>query len=105
MSHVALVKMLHALDKLERAIDAATSSVHNAHGADDGLLQRIASYKEILRRQRELVDQLGDASARYDWKEVSRLTNLVQGSSLLIKVDAGFILSTLRKHGATRAEA
>lgn len=95
--------MIQALDKLERAIDIATMSLHNAHRADEGLLQRISSYKEILRRQRELVAEMSEASARYDWTEVSRLTNLVQGSSLLIKVDAGFILSTLRKHGATGA--
>jgi hypothetical protein len=105
MSQVALVKMLQALDKLERAIDSATSSLRNADRHDDGLLNRISSYKEILRRQRELADQLGDASARSDWHEVSRLTNLIQGASLLVKVDAGFILSTLRKHGSTGTHA
>lgn len=104
MSHVALLKMLQALDKLERAIDTATSSLRNAH-REEGLLHRVSSYKEILRRQRELVEQVNDASARSDWKEVERLTNLVQGASLLIKVDAGFILSTIRKHGATAAPA
>ena len=105
MSQVALLNMLQALDKLERAIDSATASLRNASRHDGGLLNRVSSYKEILRRQRELVDELHDASARSDWQEVSRLTNLVQGASLLIKVDAGFILSTLRKHGSTGTHA
>ena len=105
MSQVAVVKMVTALNKLELAIDAATSALHHSRRDDDGLLNRVSAYKEILRKQRELVGELGDASARNDWEEVSRLTNLVQGSSLLIKVDAGFILSKLRKHGATTAAA
>jgi hypothetical protein len=91
-------KMVVALNKLGTAIDAASASLTRHAPLDEPLRARVASYKEILRRQRELLRDLACASHNEDWSEVSRLTNLVHGASLLIKVDAGFLVSTLKNY-------
>jgi hypothetical protein len=43
-----------------------------------------------------LVEHLEQASQLNDWKEVARLTDLVRAASLMIKMDAGHILESLR---------
>jgi hypothetical protein len=91
--------MFDALSKLEKAVEAAAESMRSAKVQDATMLNRIDSYKEIIRRQHSLLEDLQRASDRKDWREVSRLTNLVHGSSLMIKVDAGFLLSHLRSPG------
>ena len=88
-----------ALFNLERAVEAAAKSLKTANVQDKAVLNRITSYKEIIRRQHSLLGELKRASARKDWKEVSRLTSLVHGSSLMIKVDVGFLLSNLKAKG------
>ena len=92
----ALSFMFDALLNLEKAVEAAAKSIKTANVQDRAVLNRITSYKEIIRRQHSLLGELQRASAREDWKEVSRITGLVHGSSLMIKVDAGFLLSNLK---------
>lgn len=93
--------MFDALSNLERAVEAAAKSIRAAKVQDKAVLNRITSYKEIIRRQHALLGDLTRASAREDWKEVSRITSLVHGSSLMIKVDAGFLLSNVRSRGGS----
>ena len=88
--------MFDALSNLEKAVEAAAKSIKTAKVQDQAVLRRITSYKEIIRRQHSLLGELKRASAREDWKEVSRITSLVHGSSLMIKVDAGFLISNLK---------
>ena len=97
--------MFDALTKLETAVDAAAKSIDSAKIEDKAVLDRISSYKEIIRRQHALIADMQKASAREDWKEVSRITNLVHGSSLMIKVDAGFLLSNLKTRNTSPAKA
>jgi len=102
MSSNVVSKIVSALNELEQAIHSARSSVKDVD-TDDAMLQaRIDSYQEILRRQRELVHDLSVAMDKKDWTEVVRLGELVRGSSLLIKVDAGFILNWLKNPQAIR---
>ncbi len=93
--------MVSALSKLSAAVDSAAASLHRNAPHDEALKARVASYQEIVRRQRELLQELKIASSRKEWSEVSRLTNLVHGASLLIKVDAGFIVSVLKNEGVS----
>ena len=93
--------MFDALSNLEKAVEAAAKSIKTANVQDKAVLNRITSYKEIIRRQHSLLSELKRASAREDWKEVSRITSLVHGSSLMIKVDAGFLISTLKSKGSS----
>jgi len=97
--------MFEALSNLEKAVEAAARSMRAAKVQDRAVLNRISSYKEIIRRQHSLLADLKRASAREDWKEVSRITNLVQGASLMIKVDAGFLISNIRAQRAPSGSA
>jgi hypothetical protein len=96
MAARSLSCIFEALSKLEGAVEAAAQSMRSADVRDPAVLNRISSYREIIRRQHVLLGELKRAAAREDWKEVSRLTNLVQGSSLMIKVDAGFLISNMK---------
>ena len=100
MAPQPLSLMLNAISTLEKAVDAAAQSIKSEHADNQAVLNRILSYKEIIRRQRSLLRELTHASSRQDWKEVSRITSLVYGSSLMIKVDAGFLISRLRSQNA-----
>jgi len=93
--------MFEALSNLEKAVEAAATSMKAAKIQDKAVLNRISSYKEIIRRQHSLLADLKRASAREDWKEVSRITNLVHGASLMIKVDAGFLISNIKAQRAS----
>ncbi len=97
--------MFDALAKLETAVDAAAKSINASKIQDKSALDRISSYKEIIRRQHALIADIQRASAREDWKEVSRITNLVHGASLMIKVDAGFLLSKIKTRNISQTKA
>jgi hypothetical protein len=101
MAGRSLSFIFEALSKLESAVEHAAQSLRLAKVRDPAVLDRISSYKEIIRRQHVLLGDLQRAAAREDWKEVSRITNLVQGSSLMIKVDAGFLISNMKAPAAS----
>jgi hypothetical protein len=105
MAAHSLSDMVRALSRLETAVEAAATSIHALKVQDTTLLMRIASYKEIIRRQHDLIAAMRQASERRDWKEVSRITNLVQGASLMIQVDAGFLVSTLKQRTTSHTSA
>jgi len=100
MAARSLSFIFEALSKLESAVESAAQSMRSANVRDPAVLNRISSYREIIRRQHLLLGELTRAADRKDWKEVSRITNLVQGSSLMIKVDAGFVISNMKAPGA-----
>lgn len=97
--------MFEALTKLETAVEAAAKSINASKVEDKAILARISSYKEIIKRQHALIKDIERASAREDWKEVSRITNLVHGSSLMIKVDAGFLISGMKNKTASATKS
>lgn len=105
MSDRSLSFMADALSKLETAVEAAARSIKAGHVTDAAILTRISSYREILRRQHALLGDLKRASDREDWGEVSRITSLVHGSSLMIKVDAGFLISKLKSRDTSSRPA
>jgi hypothetical protein len=96
MNSEMALKINHALDALDRAIAGASMAVRHIALRDQALSYRMESYKEVVRRQRVLVTHLERASEQRNWKEVSRLTDLVRTASLMIKMDAGHILESLR---------
>jgi hypothetical protein len=100
MASDVISKIVGALDELETALVTAKEAIKTVDTDDSMLRIRIESYEEILKRQRGLVHDLSLAMSRNDWSEVARLGELVRGSSLLIKVDAGFILNWLKNPAA-----
>lgn len=105
MSGHPLSFMFEALTRLESAVESAAQSINASKVQDKAILARIASYREIIKRQHTLIKDIERASAREDWKEVSRITNLVHGSSLMIKVDAGFLISGMRNKGTSATKS
>jgi hypothetical protein len=89
-------KINHALDALDKAIAGASTAVRHIALREEALSHRMESYKEVVRRQRILVERLERASQEGDWKEVTRLNDLVRTASLMIKMDASHILESLR---------
>lgn len=96
MTAETTLRMNQALNALDRAIAGALTAVRPIALGDEALSHRMESYKEVVRRQRILVAQVEQASERRDWKEVARLTDLVRTASIMIKMDAGHILESLR---------
>lgn len=93
--------MVDALAKLELAVNTTARSLNASKANNPAVLTRISSYREIIRRQHALIEDIERASASSDWQEVSRLTNLVYSASLMIKVDVGFLLSNLKTRPAS----
>lgn len=102
MASQVAANITRALDRLEAAIIDASESVGTSIERDPSLVSRIAAYREVVKRQKLLVDDLQKASARRDFNEVRRFANLIQASSMMVKMDLNHILEAL-KHlkGAT----
>ncbi len=105
MSAHPLSFMFDALTKLEAAVESAARSISTSGVQDKAVLARISSYREIIKRQHALIKDIERASSREDWKEVSRITNLVHGSSLMIKVDAGFLISNMKSKSSSASKS
>ena len=101
-------KITKALDVLDAAISAAAVAVSAAPARDEMLVKRMESYREVVRRQRVLALDLSRAKQSGDLREVSRLANLLQASSAMIKLDLSNIaesLGTLKAMQQERAAA
>jgi hypothetical protein len=96
MSVVLEQKITKALDTLEESIRRATEAVAECCDTDERLTDRMNAYGEVVRRQRALAADLSKALARRDLREVSRLAHLLQGSSLMVKMDLEHILSSIK---------
>lgn len=89
-------KIAKALDTLEDAVRRASEAVETSCSFDERLSVRMAAYQEVVRRQRGLAADLSKALARRELREVNRLSHLLQGSSLMVKMDLEHILSSLK---------
>jgi hypothetical protein len=97
MTGTSVGKIVKALNTLDGAIDKATRAAGPLARRDPGLVARMNSYKEGVRRQRILVRELEMATLLRDWKGVTRMSELVRRSSMMIKDDADYILRSLRE--------
>jgi len=57
------------------------------------LLKRIASYDEMLAKQRRLADRMCDYIAAGKWDEVTRHIKLINGYSAMIHEDASSLMT------------
>ena len=98
-------KIRKALNGLDAAIDTAALAVSASPERDEVLERRMESYREVVRRQRLLAYDLSCALRRADMREVSRLANLLQASSAMIKADLSQIAENLSGRRSERAAA
>lgn len=96
MSYDRDLEVTAALDKLDAAIMRAAASCASLIKLDERLDLRMQSYREVVARQRALAAELSNAYRRRDYREVSRISQLIQASSLMIKMDATYIITALR---------
>ena len=89
------VKVLAALDRLDAAITRTAASCASVMQGDERLDLRMQSYREVVVRQRALAAELSHAYRRRDFKEVARISQLIQTASLMLKLDANYILTAL----------
>jgi hypothetical protein len=97
MTNGSIGKIAKALNTLDSAIDSAAKAAGPLARRDPELIARMNSYKEVVRRQRILVRELEMATLVQDWKGVTRMSELVRRSSMMIKLDADYILRSLRE--------
>lgn len=101
----SVARISEALKALDSAVDHAARTAETLGQYDHEMQQRMVSYKEVVRRQTLLIERLRRAANLGDWRSVSRLTELVRTSSLMLQTDAEFLIQYLRDQKATRRAA
>lgn len=94
MSQALFAKITKALDNLDAAISGVAVARSVCTQRSEWLTLRMSAYREVVRRQRILAHDLSKAAERRDYREVSRIGNLIQASSIMIKTDLGQILKS-----------
>ena len=105
MTVQTVAKMAKALSALHNAVEAAARAAGPLSFDDTDIKQRMSSYKEVIRRQALLLQRLSSAAAANDWQAVTRITDLVRTSSLMLQTDAEFIIDHLRQRRMARRAA
>lgn len=107
MSSELARKISLAIEKLEAALNAATGSAGISLEHDEHLSARIDAYREVVRRQKILAGDLHRAVVRRDAPEATRIGQLIEKSSMLMKMDLEHIVSSIKilKHGQLRSAA
>lgn len=88
MKDIIVQRLLESFGELERAIASAKSALGRRGSTPASVLARIATYEEMLEKQRELFTALCGYAKLGDWVEVSRHIKLINGLSEMIRDDA-----------------
>jgi len=96
-------RLFTSFTDLEKAIESAKKTLATRENVSPELMERLASYDGILAKQRGLASALCDQISGGNWDEVSRLVNLINGLSALIRDDARAILRSLSAPAPERA--
>lgn len=96
MSAQQISNITKAINRLDAAVESATSSLGTVLQGGQALTDRMLSYKEVVRRQRILLEMFSKATLYGEVQEAARLIRLVHDASIMIKLDAHHILSSLR---------
>lgn len=88
-------RLFSSFTDLEQAINKARVTLAKKDTIPDEVIKRLASYDNILSKQRELASKLCECINSGNWDEVARQVNLINGLSAMIRDDARAILSSL----------
>jgi hypothetical protein len=81
-------KLFRSLDELEQSIAIAKKVLSSQDPIPLEVMRRVASYEDILSKQRKLARRLCNYMVSGDWEEVSRHVKLINGLSAMIHEDA-----------------
>jgi len=89
-----IIERLHLLfQDLELAIQRSKSVIADKENPSEELLARIATYSEILAKQRVIADELPALIEKSDWLAVSQSVKQINELSLMIRDDAREMIS------------
>ena len=85
-------KLFTSFSELEIAINNAKKVLLAKTDSTKGLIDRINSYDEILKKQKELGTMLYEKLESREWEAVSRIVSLINGLSYMLRDDSKEIL-------------
>ncbi len=88
-------RLFQSFTDLEGAINGAKRSLRMKEHISKDVLDRLDSYDDILKKQRDLAGQLCQHINNKEWDEVNRHVALINSLSAMIRDDARAILSSL----------
>lgn len=97
MSVQQISNITKAINRLDAAVESATSSLGAVLHGNQAVTDRMLSYKEVVRRQRILVEMFSKATLCGEAHDATLLIRLVHDASIMIKLDAHHLLSSLRE--------
>lgn len=86
-------KLLDSFAELERCIDVTKDVLSTRDDVSPDVLHRVASYSEMVAKQRKLALELELLIANQEWDQVNRYVRLINGYSHMIRQDAQEILA------------
>lgn len=105
MKQGIIERLFRSFSDLESSILSAKEVLESKGLATPDVMERIGSYDEILRKQRNLALNLAEHMERGNWDEVNRHVTLINSLSNLIRDDARAILSSMSLNTDTEREA
>jgi hypothetical protein len=103
-SNNIITRLFASFTDLETAIHSAKATLGMRDGVPEAVLIRLASYDDILLKQRKMAVTLCEQMNKGNWDEVNRLVGIINGLSAMIRDDARAILSSLSLNSDAPAE-
>ena len=104
MPQTIVKKLFESLDELEKSVSLSKKTFSQVKSVDEGILQRIAYYEDVLAKQRRLANSLCDHISKERWDEVARHVKLINGLSALIHDDAKGLVAEIMDLPAAKAD-
>ncbi len=92
MSSQVVKKLFKSLDDLEQSISRAKKVLASQDPIPLEIMRRVASYDDILCKQRKLAKRLCNYIVAGDWEEVTRHMRLINGLSAMVQEEARFLV-------------
>ena len=104
MPKAIVKKLFESLEELEKSVSLSKKTFSQAKSTDEGILQRIAYYEDVLAKQKRLANALCDHIEHEQWDEVSRHVKRINGLSSLIHDDARGLVAEIMDLPAVAAD-
>lgn len=88
MDKLIITRLFESFCELEKAIKLAKFSITSRDNPPAEIVERIATYEEILEKQRSLASELCSHVQTKNWDQVGRHIKLINAYSMMIRDDA-----------------